>query len=97
MTGRDREPVGALAVSLFAAEAAFLAAERRVEGLLDALYDSWSDFEIGDYAIDVYDVLPSDAAVAALFRSGFHVVREHPHARHQFRHCACRSRRGGLL
>lgn len=94
---RDREPVGALAVSLFAAEAAFLAAERRVEALLDALYDRWEDFEAGDFTLDVYGITPSDAAVAALMRSGFQAVREHPHAKHEFRQCACRTRRGGLL
>lgn len=80
-----------LAQLVLGAEAAFLRAEKRLEQLLDSIYERYDDFEIDAmHGIDVYGVTASPAAVDALLRAGFARVTEHDHARVEFIHCACR-------
>jgi hypothetical protein len=87
-------PAGSLARKLFMSERCLLDAEHELEEMLDSLYGSsdWQDVEFGDDAIDVFGVVESDAAIAALFLAGFSRVIQHAHPSREFRHCACRPR-----
>jgi hypothetical protein len=87
-------PAGSLARKLFMSERCLLDAEHELEDMLDSLYGpkGWQDYEFGDDAIDVYGVIESDAAVAALFLAGFSRVIQHAHPSREFRECACRHR-----
>ncbi len=87
----SRSPVGSLATSLFSAERAYLTAEHVLEQLLDSLFDSWSDYEVGNFVIDVYDAIDSEAARDALSRAGFVASYAHEHSKAKFRTCSCRS------
>jgi hypothetical protein len=87
-------PTGSLARKLFLSERCLLDAEHELEALLDSLYGAqgWQDFEFGDDTVDVFGVIESDAAIAALFLAGFSRVIQHPHRSREFRECACRPR-----
>lgn len=90
-------PIGVLASTLFRSEAALLRAEKALERMLDSLYgaNSWQDYSYDRHeaALDVYGVVPSEAAVGALFLAGFVVLTEHTHVTSKFMACACRARR----
>jgi len=87
-------PAGSLARKLFMSERSLLDAEHELEDMLDSLYGNtgWQDWEAGDDSCDVYGVIESDAAVAALFLAGFSRVTQHAHPSREFRNCACRHR-----
>ncbi len=87
-------PPGSLAEELFRYEQEMIAAERRVEVMLDSVYgsDGYSGFDYGCGELDIYSVIESPAAVDALLRSGFSRIIEHPHPGRQFVHCDCRRR-----
>lgn len=83
-------PVGSLASKLFKAEREWLHAEKQLEQMLRSLFgNEWSDYEYARGELDVFDVIPSDAAVFALMRAGFRVVKLHDHAKQKFATCAC--------
>lgn len=83
---------GSLADELHQAERAVLDARAKLEDLLDSLFGTWGSFSAYDATIDVYLVVPSDAAVDALRRGGFGIVWLHPHAETDFMACGCRAR-----
>ncbi len=86
-------PVGSLAARIIKAEREKLDAEKQLEQMLDSLFGErdWQTFEVGPRReLDVYAVVESAAAAAALFRAGFRSIRLHPHEREKFRACACR-------
>lgn len=90
----DVSAVGSLAAALFGAESALLEAERRLEDMLDSLYDEWQDWE-ADYvarSIDVYGITSAPSAADALRRAGFDICYQHEHTSSEFKRCACRSR-----
>ena len=70
-------------------------AERELELVLDSLYGAhggWRDYETyrRERSLDIYGVIPSDAAVDALHRAGFASVTQHDHDIGEFVRCACR-------
>ncbi len=87
----SRSPVGSLAISRHASLVALLTADHMIEALLDSLFGSaWSDFEVYQSVLDVYDAIDSEAARDALERAGFTAFC-HPHSKARFRSCSCRS------
>lgn len=84
---------GSIAARFYKALAELIDAERQIDGLLTALYGSYSDFEIGPDGIDIYDAVDSAAAASALFRAGFRSVRAHDHDKTKFAKCSCSIRK----
>jgi hypothetical protein len=69
--------------------------ELEIERLLDQLYrGEWSAFdtETTDRSIEVFGVVPNEAAVERLLAEGFSAVREHEHGYEKFTHCDCQLR-----
>lgn len=87
--------VGWLARALVAADHNLRDVELQVQGFLTSLFpDGWQGWSFdpgarGVVAIDVYQAIESPAAVAALHRAGFSVVRVHGHESSKFITCIC--------
>ena len=89
---------GWLARQLVQAEHNLHDVERQAEGYLSYLFPidrgGWNGWafhraDSGGVEIDVYQATETAAAVAALHRSGFAVVRIHPHPATKLISCAC--------
>jgi hypothetical protein len=87
--------VGALAQGLREAEGGLLSAEQRVVDLLVELFPGWSDgwkWRPPD-GIEIYEVIDSRAARAALHLAGFLRVTCHDHNAKAFLTCDCEEHR----
>ncbi len=90
---KRREPPATLALERRELELALLAADHRIEEVLDSVFpDGWQDYELGTDVIDVYGVIPSPVAFEVLHRAGFVIVWLHEHPAKHFTDCACRTR-----
>ena len=85
-----------IARELFRAELGLRQAEDQLDELLDSLFgdrpDDWSDYHYdrSDRSLEVFSVIPADAAFDALVRAGFQRVWLHDHSRDKFLRCACK-------
>lgn len=94
----ESTPIGSLAKALHEARVDLWVVEQRVDQLIESVFPDWRprfptsagwQFTPPD-GIDVYSVVPSPAAVAALRRAGFLVVILHEHDAGKLLTCTCR-------